>query len=120
MLRGCWCNVIVLNVLAPKEKSGDPKDSLHEELEWVFNHFPKYHMKIQLVDLNAKLERENVLKLAIRMRVFFRIVMIMELVNVATSENLVVNSTIFPHRNIYKYTWTSPNGNTHKHIDHIF
>jgi len=25
----------------------------------------------------------------------------------ATSKNLVVKSTIFPHRNILKYTWTS-------------
>jgi len=38
------------------------------------------------------------------------------LVNFATSKNLVVKSTIFPHRNIHKYTWTSPDGNTHNQI----
>jgi len=41
------------------------------------------------------------------------------LVNFATSKNLVVKSTMFPHRNIYKYTWTSPDGKTHNQIDHV-
>jgi len=40
-------------------------------------------------------------------------------VNFATSKYLVVKSTIFPHRNIHKYTWTSPDGKTHNQIDHV-
>ena len=41
------------------------------------------------------------------------------IVNFATSKNVVVKSTMFPHRNIHKDTWTSPDENTHSHIDHI-
>ena len=41
------------------------------------------------------------------------------LVNFTTSKNLVVKSTMFPHHNIHKYTWTSPDGNTHNQIDHV-
>jgi hypothetical protein len=40
-------------------------------------------------------------------------------VKFATSKNLVVKSTMFPHRSILKYTWTSADGQTHKQIDHV-
>jgi len=41
------------------------------------------------------------------------------IISFATSKNLVVKNTVFPHLNIHKHTWTSPDGNTHNHIDHI-
>ena len=44
------------------EKSVDSKDICHEELEQVFDHFPKYHTKFVLGDFNAKLEREVIFK----------------------------------------------------------
>jgi hypothetical protein len=37
-------------------------------------------------------------------------------VNFSTSKNLIVKSTMFPHRNIHKLTWTSPDRKTHKQI----
>ena len=41
------------------------------------------------------------------------------LVNFATFKNLVVKGTVFPHRNIHKYTWTSHDRKNHNQIDHI-
>jgi hypothetical protein len=42
ILRGRWCDVIVLNGHAPTEdKIDDVKDRLYEELERVFDKFPK-------------------------------------------------------------------------------
>jgi hypothetical protein len=33
VLRGCWCNIITLNVHAPfEEKSDDSKDNFYDEL----------------------------------------------------------------------------------------
>ena len=63
VLRGCWCSIIVLNVHAPSEEKSDvSKESFYEELEQVFDHFPKYHMKILFGDFNAKVGRENIFK----------------------------------------------------------
>jgi hypothetical protein len=41
------------------------------------------------------------------------------IVNFTTSKNLILKSTMFPHRNIHKYTWTSPDRKTHNQIDHF-
>jgi hypothetical protein len=53
------------------------------------------------------------------MRVYIRTVtIIVRIINFATSKN-VVKSTMFLHRNIHKYSWTSPDGKNHNQIDHI-
>jgi exonuclease III len=63
ILRGRWCHIIVLNIHAPTEdKIDDVKDSFYEELEHVFNKFPKYHMKILLGDFNVQEGREDIFK----------------------------------------------------------
>jgi hypothetical protein len=62
-LKGRWCDIIVLNVHTPTEDKDDAlKDSFHEELEQVFDQFPRYHMKILLGDFNAKIGREDIFK----------------------------------------------------------
>jgi hypothetical protein len=63
ILRGRWCNIIILNVHAPTEgKISGIKERFYEELEQVFYKFPKYHIKIVLGDFNAKVGREDTLK----------------------------------------------------------
>jgi hypothetical protein len=72
-------------------------------------------MKILLGDFNGKLWRENIFKPVIGN------VSVhqdsndngVRIVNFATSKNLVVKSTMFPHRN----NWTSLDGKTHNQID---
>jgi hypothetical protein len=65
ILRGRWCDIIVLNVHAlTEDKIDDMKDSLCEELELVFDKFFTYHMKI-LSDFNGKVGREDIFKLTI-------------------------------------------------------
>jgi len=93
----------------------------YEELEQVFDHFLKYHMKMLLGDFNAKVGRENIFKPTSGQESLHQDSNDngVRLVNIATSKNLVVKSTMFPHRNIHKYTWTSPDGKAHNQIDHV-
>jgi hypothetical protein len=104
-----------------EEKSDDSKGSFHEELEQVFDHFPKYNMKILLGDFKAKFGREDTFKPTIGSESLHEDSNDngVRVVNFPTSKNLVVKSTMFPHRNIHKYTWTSPDGKTHSQIDHV-
>jgi hypothetical protein len=112
----------VLNTHAPtEEKSHDSKDSVYEELEQVYDHSRKYHKTILSGDFNAKLGREHIFKPTIGNESFHQdnIDNGVRVVNFATSKNLVVKSTMFHHRNIRKYTWTSPDWKTHHQIDHV-
>jgi len=121
-LRGRWHNIIVVNVHAPsEEKSDESKDGFYEELEQVFDHFPKYHTKMLLGEFNAKVGSENIFKPTIGQESLHQGSNDngVRLVNFTTSKKLVVKSTMFPHWNIHKYTWTSPDGKTHNQIDHV-
>jgi hypothetical protein len=91
-LKGHWCDVIVLNVHAPTEDKDDViKDSFYKELEPVFHQFCRCCMKTLLGDLNTKVGREDIF-------------------------NSVVGNTTFPHHDIHKHTWTSPDDVTHRQI----
>jgi hypothetical protein len=64
MLRGCWSNIIVLNVHTQCEDKGDDvKDSFCEKLGHVFDQFSGNNMKILLGDFKAKVGREEIFNL---------------------------------------------------------
>jgi hypothetical protein len=74
-----------------------------------------------LGDFNAKAGREDIFKPTIGNESSHEISNDngVRVVNFATSKNLIFKSTMFPHRNINKHTWTSPDGKTHNQTDHI-
>jgi hypothetical protein len=102
-LKGHWCDIIVLKVHAPTEdKDHDIKDSFYEKIEQVFDQFPRYHMKILLGDVNAKVGREDIFKPIIGNESLHEASNNngVRVVNFATSKNIIVKST-FPHRDIH-------------------
>ena len=103
-----------------EEKSNYKKDRFYEELGQVFDHFHKYPMKILLGNFNAKLG-DDIFKTTTGNESLHQDsndngVRIMNLCHI---KHLVVKSTMFPHHNIHKHTWTSSKGKTHNQTDHI-
>jgi hypothetical protein len=78
-------------------------------------------MKILLGDFNAKVGTEDIFKPKIGNESLHETSNDngVRVVNFATSKNLVVKSTMFPHYKIHKYSWTSPDGKTHNQVDHV-
>jgi hypothetical protein len=78
-------------------------------------------MKMLLGDFDAKVGREDIFKSTIGNESLHATSNDngVRVVNFATSKNLTIKSTMFPHLNIHKFTWTSPDGRTHNQIDHI-
>jgi hypothetical protein len=74
-----------------------------------------------LGDFNAKVSTEDIFKPTIGNESLHAISNDngVRVINFTTSKNLALKSTMFPHRNIHKFTWTSPDGKTHNQIDHI-
>jgi exonuclease III len=103
ILRGRWCDIILLNVHVPtKEKIDDMKDSFYEELERVFDKFPKYHKKMLLGDFNAKVGTEDIFKPTIGNESLHGISNDNgdRVVKFASTKNLAFESTMFTHCNI--------------------
>ncbi len=77
-----------------------------EELEQVLYRFPKYHMKIVLGDFNAKVEKENIFKPTIGNESLHQDSADngVGIINLATSNNLVLKGTMFRQRDFHKCT----------------
>ncbi|XP_055691300.1 craniofacial development protein 2-like [Lutzomyia longipalpis] len=121
-VRGKFQNISLINVHAPTEDSSESeKDNLYDLVEQALNACPRYDVKIVLGDMNAKIGREPV------HRRYTGDHSLHEnsndngqrIINLAAAHNLVVGSTRFARKNIYKATWASPDGITFNQIDHV-
>jgi len=77
-----------------------------------------YNVKI-LLHFKENLRRNGIFKQAIRNESLHQDSNdnCVRIVNFATSKNIIVK--MLSHRNLHKYTWTSPDGKTDNQTDHI-
>lgn len=115
-------NISLICAHAPTEEKDDAtKDCFYELLEKTYEQCPRYDVKIVLGDFNAKIGKEDIFGRTIGRHSLhdttsgngFR------LIDFAAGQNMVVCSTKFPHLNIHKATWKSPDQTTANQIDHV-
>ena len=112
----------VLVGYAPTNDSEEEgKDDFYDSLQAMLEEIPAHDMIIFMGDLNARVGSNN----KGRERVMGQQGLGEmtdngeRLVNTCEENNLVIGGTLFPHKNIHKLTWTSPDGRTQSQIDHI-
>ncbi|XP_050545447.1 craniofacial development protein 2-like [Daktulosphaira vitifoliae] len=114
-------SLICSKEIRSKTADNDYKDSFYDNLERVFDLIPRNCVRIVVGDQNAQVGREHVFRYTIGKES-----MHIEsndnglrLISFASTKGLVINSTQFQRKEIYKQTWVSPDGKTKSQIDHI-
>ncbi|XP_045502209.1 craniofacial development protein 2-like [Colias croceus] len=121
-IRGQFANISLVNVYAPTELAVDEtKDQFYEQLELIYDQLPSYDIKIVLGDFNAKIGREDIYvpTIGTHSKHTHSNDNGLRLISFASAKAMVVKSTMFPHKDIYKGTWRSPDGYTINQIDHV-
>jgi len=114
--------ITVIQVYAPhNEREEDEKEQFYTELQEVLDGCNQNDILILMGDLNAKIGSDNegyertmgshglgiMNNNGERLREFCQL------------NGLVITGTLFPHKDIHKATWTSPDGNSKNQIDHL-
>ena len=97
------------------------KDDFYEQLQKIVDEVPRHDMLLVIGDWNAKVGEQQLGEEGI----VGKFGMIGErsdngerFVSFCALNNLAIASTMFPHKEIHRYKWTSPNGQYHNQIDH--
>ena len=97
------------------------KNDFYEQLQKIVDEVPRYDILLVIGDWNVKVGEEQLGDEGI----VGKFGMTGErndngerFVSICALNNLAIASTMFPHKEIHRYTWTSPNGQYHNQIDH--
>ena len=121
-MKGKHINITIIQCYAPiNDSEEESKDAFYDQLQAELERTPHHEMKTVMGDLNAKVGSDNT---------NHDRAMGKEgcgsmdnngerLLEFCTTCDLVIGGTLFPHREIHKLTWCSPNGRDKNQIDHL-
>ncbi|KAE9522281.1 hypothetical protein AGLY_017324 [Aphis glycines] len=115
-------NMVLICVHASTEVStNNDKDAFYEDLDRIYDKTPGNVIKIILGDLNAMCGKESQFQPTIGKESMHNISNDngLRIISFASSKNMVISSTTFPHKKIHKGIWRSPDGKTINQIDHV-
>ena len=118
-----YIKTTIVQVYAPTNEAEDEaKETFYDQLQKVLDAVPRHDMLLVMGDWNAKVgatqEGENSFVgkhglICERNDNGYRFV------SFCACDNLAITSTMFPHKDVHKYTWTSPDGQYRNQIDHV-
>ena len=119
-----YTKLTVIVCYAPTEEADEEKkDMFYEQLQAATEEVPTHDMLLIIGDFNARTGNVNVGRESVIGRHGLGSHLMNDngerMCNFCESNRLVVGSTLFQHRDIYKITWISPDGNTLAQLDHI-
>lgn len=120
--KGYFRNISIISAYAPTEDASDEEKSVfYSNLDKACNKVPKYDVLLILGDFNAKIGKEDFLCGIAGMQSLHDETSPngILLVQFAESNQLLIRSTCFQHKDIYKGTWKTPGMGIVNQIDHI-
>ncbi|KAI8115525.1 Craniofacial development protein 2 [Lucilia cuprina] len=113
----------VIQCYAPTEEADDgSKDEFYEKLTSSIQKLPNRDILVLTGDFNAKISSDNLglTRIMGKHGIGIRNDNGERFIELCQTFDLVIGGTLFPQKNIHKYTWTSPSDNTKNQIDHIW
>src|ERR1700761_1416749 len=114
--------ISLLNVHAPTElKEDDVEEAFYNELERVYGSLPTSDVKIILGDFNAQIGKEQCFQSVAGSHSLHTTSNDngCRLAGYALSNGLIIRSTQFQRKDIYKVTWNSTDKKSRSQIDHV-
>ena len=109
-------------ICTTNEADEEKKDSFYDLLQRVTDEIPNHDTILMLGDWNAKIGATQEGEDGVVGRHGLgdeRSENGVRFVSFCAANNLAIVSTMFPHKNIHKYTWTAPNGRVRNQIDPV-